>query len=228
LQIKTLDLLQQQQLVLESQSRVQTLDEVLQKRTIEYEQLLQQSADEIAQLKLDHDSQLQQVSQAFAQQVEEAQRSLQMKNESDLAIQAEAARLENLRQQLEEYRQHLDDYRHQLHEKQAAPKFFTKKTQQSRHFMDSHSRIYELSRASVPAEHDSDFCDSENRSACSERSSTSPTSNILRTHEQLPRTPKKQPAWDNSQTSRFTSGKKQRLRMLKKYFRINFKQGCLV
>jgi chromosome segregation ATPase len=103
------ELMQQQQLVLESQSRVQTLDEVLQKRTIEYEQLLQQNADEIARMKFDHDSQLQQASQAFAQQVEASQRLLQMKNESDLAIQAEAVRLETLRQQLDEYRQQLEE-----------------------------------------------------------------------------------------------------------------------
>ena len=108
------ELQQQQQLVLESQSRAQTLDEVLQQRTFEYEQLLQQSADEMARLKLDHESQLQQASQAFAQQVQATQRSLQMKTESDLAIQAEAARLETLRQQLEEYRQQLEEEHAQL------------------------------------------------------------------------------------------------------------------
>ncbi len=108
------ELQQQQQLVLESQSRAQTLDEVLQQRTFEYEQLLQQSADEMARLKLDHESQLQQASQAFAQQVQATQRSLQMKTESDLAIEAEAARLETLRQQLEEYRQQLEEEHAQL------------------------------------------------------------------------------------------------------------------
>ncbi len=203
LQTKTDDLVHQQQLVLECESRLQTLDEVLQQRTLEYEQLLQQSADEMARLKLDHESQMQQASQAFAQQVEATQRSLQMKAESDLAIQAEAARLEKLRQQLEENRQQLED-------KQVAPKIVTKLVRQPRHYLDLRSRANEFSHTAALAEHDVD-CDSENCSTSSDSdcSSASLVSNILRTHEQLPRTPKKQPEWDNSQTSRLSSGKKQ-------------------
>ncbi len=108
------ELLQQQQLVLETQTRAQRLEEVLQQRTFEYEQLLQQGADDIAQLKLDHDMQLQKASQAFAQQVEATQRSLQLKSESDRAILAESQRLENLRQRLEKDQQRLEEQQGKL------------------------------------------------------------------------------------------------------------------
>jgi DNA repair exonuclease SbcCD ATPase subunit len=103
------ELLQQQQLVLDSQSRAQRLEEALQQTTLEYERHLQQYADEMAQLKLDHDQQLQQASQAFAQQVEATQRSLRLMNESDRAIQAESWQLEQLRQRLEEDQKRLEE-----------------------------------------------------------------------------------------------------------------------
>jgi hypothetical protein len=161
LQSKTVELLQQQQLVLDSQSRAQRLEEALQQTTLEYERRLQQNADEMAQLKLDHDQQLQQASQAFAQQISES-------------------------------------------------------TQQPHHHMSIQTPVPASSLATLPVGlHDENLESRGSSRRSSGSSNTSPVNNILRTQDQLkPRAARhvqKQPAWDSSQRSRFSSGEQQHI-----------------
>jgi tropomyosin 2 len=78
LQDKTAELHQQQLLLQDSQNRAQRLDEVLQQNSQEYEQLLQLSAEQIESLKRELADRMQ---QASAQELEAAQRSLQLRDE---------------------------------------------------------------------------------------------------------------------------------------------------
>jgi hypothetical protein len=80
----------------------------LQQSSQEYEQLLQLSAEQIESLKLELAERMQ---QASAQELEAAQRSLQLRDEYEPAIAAELKRLEELGQQLQKQQQLLEQER---------------------------------------------------------------------------------------------------------------------
>jgi hypothetical protein len=111
------DQLQQQQLLLESQSRAQRLDEVLQQSAVEYEQLLQQSAEEMELLKLELAVQMQ---KASSQDLEATERSLQLRVESERAIEAESQRLEKLEQHLQKQLQQLREEQEEMQAQRSA------------------------------------------------------------------------------------------------------------
>ena len=112
------DELHQQQLLLQdSQYRAQRLEEVLQQSSQEYEQLLQLSAEQIESLKVEFAERMQ---QATTQELETAQRSLQLRDEYEPAIAAEMKRLEKLGQQLQKQQQLLQQERAEIQAQRSA------------------------------------------------------------------------------------------------------------
>ncbi len=108
---------QQQQLLLDSQSRAERMDEVLKQSALEYEQLLQQSAEEMESLKLELAAQMQ---KAASQDFEATERLLQLRVESERVIAAECQRLEKVEQHLQKQQQRLRDEQDEIQAQRSA------------------------------------------------------------------------------------------------------------
>ncbi len=193
LQAKTDELLLLQQLLLDSQSRAERMDEVLKQSALEYEQRLQQSAEEMESLKLELAAQMQ---KAASQDFEATERLLQLRVESERVI---AAALSIQKQSSEPK---------QPDERNLQVAWQNQSFQQQHSHTDVPTPSHKRSLVAILTDYYDD-CHSSPGS-CSD-GSASPCSTILRTNEQLPlphsaRLSRRQQPWNSSQTSQFSSG----------------------